>query len=615
MRHARTPSERAEELSAPTALAALRAEREAAVVRWRRYVCGRSLHRSEPLHAQLSAEPLVAAGQPGRWLADDDAPQLSRAIHVGYDADGAVALAHGLLGDGTEAHLLSRDGDVEELVAVRHLDEDEGRADVSVRHLERDAQGRVARVLDDEGLEQRYRYDDAGRVAELEQRRRGAEVERRRVVWDARGEVERVELTSDDGRPAEVVWSAVLHAQEDEEPPPLTETIAGIGAELAAVYVALIAEAAAELPDGRVVVIRGLDAEPGGAVLGDACIDGFRRHAPDPDAVLDNAFRAASRRDDALPLDIVGRAGPALQRRLRRWRQRSEWLLSQHGGRGLGANWIPAGEEALAGDELARRETRELLTRLNGPGGAPLLTVLWSNRERSWEATIATAGDERVAQLQERLAVRGAAAAPVVPSAPVRTRADLRAALLAKGLERVADAIVADARIAIALRFGPGRSRLGGVPELPVGVEWPQLGGKALVPLASIDCAELPAEADDRDLLPADGTLLIFAALHDDEHERPLLLFREEAPAGVVRVLHLPSGTATQPVEPPAELRERAWEPGLLHERTVAPRTIVTLRDRLAAPDLFGLSAGEAEAYDALYIELWDHVGVRWDNS
>lgn len=591
MRHAWTPSERAEELSAPSALAALRAEREAAVVRWRAYAGGTSLHRSEPLHQQFRGP-----GQPGRWL-PDDAPERQDAIRVGYDADGRVVLARGRMrSDGVE-HLVTHGDEVEELVSLDDLGA--GRLSVSVAYLERDAAGRVVRVTDDQGREDRYRYDDAGRVTELRETHAPEEGEEpwrleKRAIWATDGELERVEVLRD---PEEryVSWRAVQHAQEDELPP-LPEVIAGTAAELAGAYAAAVAAAAARLPDACVAAIRVTDAVPApGAALGDACIAGFRR-VKDPDAAVERALSAAHEGDDAVYLDPIAHAAPGLQRRLRQYAQRERWLRGagrrdDHRSTEQEAAW----EERRVGLERAKAELRAALDLINAPGGAPLPTVLWDDT-RSWAATIESAGADVVAQLRERLSGRSVAA-PASPGA-LRARADLRAALLARGLERVADAVVADARVGIALAFGgTGRSRLGGVPELPLGIDWPLLDGRAMTPLAAVDCAELPAEADGRTLLPRDGTLLLFAALHEGEHGS-LALFEQHHPFAAARVLHLPPGTETRVVDPPPDLLARGeHELGLLRERTVAPRAIVTLRDRLQAPDQFGLGVGESEQY------------------
>ncbi len=363
MRHARTPSDRAEELSAPAALAALRAEREAAVVRWRTYAGGTSLHRSEPLHQQFRGP-----GQPGRWL-PDDAPQRQDAIRVGYDAAGRVALARGWLRDGVE-HLITHGDEVEELVTLSDVGAE--RPAISVEHLERDAAGRVVRVTDEQGREDRYRYDDAGRVSELREAYAPEDaddeplVHEKRAIWGADGELERVEVLREPEEPY-VSWLAVRDAQE-QELPPLPEIIAGTAAELARAYTAAVAAAAATLPDARVAVIRVTDAVPTpGAVLGDACIAGFRR-VKEQDAAVERALMAAHRGDDAVYLDPAGHAAPGLQRRLRQFAQRERWLQWAGPRDGdIDAEQRAAWAEQRAGRERAKAELRAALASINAP--------------------------------------------------------------------------------------------------------------------------------------------------------------------------------------------------------------------------------------------------------
>src|SRR5262245_46227905 len=88
------------------------------------------------------------------------------------------------------------------------------------------------------------------------------------------------------------------------------------------------------------------------------------------------------------------------------------------------------------------------------------------------------------------------------------------------GLERVADAIRPLAREAVHLTTGDpddysrtGGTRLGGVPDFPGGVRWPQAGRGASAPhlafLAQINLGEMPRTVDG--LLPAAGMLYFFS--------------------------------------------------------------------------------------------------------
>jgi hypothetical protein len=124
------------------------------------------------------------------------------------------------------------------------------------------------------------------------------------------------------------------------------------------------------------------------------------------------------------------------------------------------------------------------------------------------------------------------------------------------------------------LRFavwtGPSRAgddvvgQFGGLPALPVGVEWP--GGKYPLPfIGSLDCAALPrAEGLD---LPADGSLLFFLNHEEDVEEHPTSAYS--------RVLYVPAGTETEVASPPSEDRMRTFHeeiPFLVPERRLAAR-------------------------------------------
>lgn len=77
--------------------------------------------------------------------------------------------------------------------------------------------------------------------------------------------------------------------------------------------------------------------------------------------------------------------------------------------------------------------------------------------------------------------------------------------------------------------------RSGGLPSLPVGVEWPAGGGPLVL---TVDCAALPAGWLDIDL-PPDGHLLFFSSFE----------YEPECAA----VLHVPLGVPTAERVPPAE--------------------------------------------------------------
>lgn len=76
-------------------------------------------------------------------------------------------------------------------------------------------------------------------------------------------------------------------------------------------------------------------------------------------------------------------------------------------------------------------------------------------------------------------------------------------------------------------------SRLGGLPALPAGCDWPRsTEGMPLHFLAQIDCAELPAGSD---ALPEEGLLFFFARMDDEQ------LWGEGDPRDDCRVLFAPS--------------------------------------------------------------------------
>lgn len=89
---------------------------------------------------------------------------------------------------------------------------------------------------------------------------------------------------------------------------------------------------------------------------------------------------------------------------------------------------------------------------------------------------------------------------------------------------------------------GPGRSRLGGEPDLPVGVEWPVGSRGPMGFLVQVNLAEVRTHGGP-DWLPGDGLL---SAFHDDDY----------GTAGQVRVLHLPAETS--PAIPPLTL-PKTW--------------------------------------------------------
>jgi len=95
----------------------------------------------------------------------------------------------------------------------------------------------------------------------------------------------------------------------------------------------------------------------------------------------------------------------------------------------------------------------------------------------------------------------------------------LRGVIDEAGLARVTEAIERTALPSILLHPRPageadcalGESKLGGHPDLPEGVPWPEFGGHPLAFVAQLDLAAL-APCVTGKLLPAEGLLLFFIA-------------------------------------------------------------------------------------------------------
>ncbi|WP_394618998.1 DUF1963 domain-containing protein [Lentzea sp. JNUCC 0626] len=135
--------------------------------------------------------------------------------------------------------------------------------------------------------------------------------------------------------------------------------------------------------------------------------------------------------------------------------------------------------------------------------------------------------------------------------------------------------------------------RMGGLPRLPIGVDWP--GGDFPLPfIGSVDCAALPrAEGLD---LPADGSLLFFLHHEEDMEEHPSTDY--------ARVLHIPAGTQTQDAAPPPDHDSRTFFcesiPFLVPEQRITARVLPELPDWIVDRRV----QFEAETVQQLFDEL-----------
>ncbi|MEO3770555.1 DUF1963 domain-containing protein [Micromonospora sp. B9E7] len=100
-------------------------------------------------------------------------------------------------------------------------------------------------------------------------------------------------------------------------------------------------------------------------------------------------------------------------------------------------------------------------------------------------------------------------------------------------------------RLSIRLSGGSGGvpvGQFGGLPRLPVGMDWPVAGASRLPFIFSVDCAALPGI--DGSGLPTAGSMLFFLD-HEEDH-----LAREP---GYARVVYVPAGTDTEVAEHPTD--------------------------------------------------------------
>jgi hypothetical protein len=146
-----------------------------------------------------------------------------------------------------------------------------------------------------------------------------------------------------------------------------------------------------------------------------------------------------------------------------------------------------------------------------------------------------------------------------------------------------------------------GASRLGGLPDLPRGLDWPEVDGQPMEFVGQLDLAEL-APFDVDHLLPSRGVLSFF--LRDDvtvDDRGDLMVLAS-------RVLHFADATELAPRKAPPAL-----DPGF---RT-KPSALAFARDRPLPPpaiaNRLGLVLSEMRAYDTLTDDApYPHASLGW---
>lgn len=124
-----------------------------------------------------------------------------------------------------------------------------------------------------------------------------------------------------------------------------------------------------------------------------------------------------------------------------------------------------------------------------------------------------------------------------------------------KRLSKHAEALVAAGRDGLRLTQTDAESadgRLGGQPDLPVDVEWPEWKSKPLAFLAQLDLAQVPERFRPRGL-PESGLLSFFALIADRNGYGSFFERR-----GQWRVVHTPAGTPVVPRKLPKKLEDEA---------------------------------------------------------
>lgn len=204
-----------------------------------------------------------------------------------------------------------------------------------------------------------------------------------------------------------------------------------------------------------------------------------------------------------------------------------------------------------------------------------------------WQLATETLGPERVEAFRASLRPR----ATKLPRGPasLSDRDDVVRLLRSRGVgqqlvERLPDLAEWGFRPAPAA----GASRMGGLPDLPVGTAWPVFDGRPLNFIAQVDLGELPA-VPGHEVMPGAGRLLFFFAVDD-------ALF-EPAGAGPddrARVVYVPPGVEAQEASPPPTVVPYM-------ARTVVAVSRLTLPSPSPSITALGLDHYEMQAYTAAW--------------
>jgi hypothetical protein len=505
-----------------------------------------------------------------------------------------------------------------------------------------------------------------------------APVYRYRVLHDAEsGEWDRIVGVDDSGAPGDTVYDARLRRVEHDLPS-LDEAVEGLAEGLVAAWRAAIRQALVDVaPDDEpafaLLPLNGWARDEQGPFPGSRGVLVTRRHveqarraSPALEAVIAMAAQAIAPAGANIALDALDHADHATLRGIRRANQALERvrLLDEHPRAGLRAIapvirqlardlndpasglpivvvWVDEAEPlwevldpAVVAWEQGRYRYTESGQRLSDvlprrdlllddgdhwnepePGGGwmPDETV---RRRLRWLLTADAIGGERVAALRRSMSADTPARHRAPLDAPPANRPELRDLAASLGLERVADRIAEDALVGLMLcpdDSGRARSYLGGAPALPADLVWPHVDDRPIAFLASIDCAELPP-CDGRELLPTDGTLLVWVdvaggGLGNYDHG-----WGEPGGGGHLCIHHLPAGTTTRIAAPPAVLAEPDEEWGteqIFEPLRVSARPALTIPYAGLAEARFELSVYEMEAY----WRLEDRCRAAWQDD